>query len=160
MTHRAVVLVAIMLALVFAQGCPKEQAVDPPTLPQETVSPDSEPLDVVAPTDEVTDEPTDETTDEPTEEDTDEPSAADAGDDSGNDVALVSTVCAQCHDLARVKAHDPADESWAEVIDEMKEKAAGKEDKEITDEDAAAILAFVETEGAAASLPDPEPAPE
>ena len=158
MTHRGIVLSIVLLALVAAQGCPKAPEVEPPALPQT-----AEPADLDSPVPvggAPAEEPTDETADEPTEEPSDDAAATDETTGETDGVALVSATCTACHDLARVKAHDSAEESWAEIVDEMKGKAAGKEGKEIADEDAATILAFLETEGATDSLPDPEPTEE
>ncbi len=146
MTHRGIVLSIVLLALVAAQGCPKAPEAEPPALPQTT-----EPANLDNPV------PID---GEPTEEPSDDAAATDEANGETDGVALVSATCTACHDLARVKAHDSAEESWAEIVDEMKGKAAGKEGKEIADEDAATILAFLETEGATDSLPDPEPTEE
>ncbi len=87
MTHRAVVLVLILLALMLAQGCPRTPPADPATLPQDAGTPGAEPTDVVAPEDEAADEPTDEAADEPTDEAADEPTdeAADEPTDEAAD---------------------------------------------------------------------------
>lgn len=53
---------------------------------------------------------------------------------------LFETKCTQCHTLDRVGKHDPAEEPWPEVVEEMQ----GKKADWISDEDADAIVEYLE----------------
>ena len=53
---------------------------------------------------------------------------------------LYETKCAQCHTLDRVEKHDPAEEPWPELVEDMQGKKPGW----ISDEEAAAIVEHLE----------------
>jgi mono/diheme cytochrome c family protein len=58
---------------------------------------------------------------------------------------LFETKCTRCHTLDRVAKHDPGEEPWPELVNEMQGKKPGW----ISDEDAADIVQHLEkTHGA------------
>jgi hypothetical protein len=91
----------------------------------------------VAPPADTSPEPTDASAVDAGEQPSGEPTDTDA---SGDGESLLNEKCTKCHDVERVKSHDPAEEAWSEIVPEMQEKKEGW----ISDDEAEAILAHLE----------------